>query len=206
MSGDTDRRAGTRVRRLRHHRHHSSPTRIAVTGHRDLALETASLVDAEVRAVLRPYAPGFVGISCLADGADQIFATAVLDLGGTLEVIVPAHDYGEASFHTLLRRAREIRRLPFDTSSPRAYAAANELLIESADLLVAVWDGCPARGEGGTAEAVEAATRRRVPVRVIWPPGAVRGHRNAAPESPGTSPGDEEATRGEPPERWERRE
>ncbi len=145
-----------------------------MTGHRNLARDTASLVDAEVRDFLRPYAPGFVGISCLAGGADQIFATAVLDLGGTLEAIVPAHEYGEASFHTLLRRAREVRRLPFDTPSPRAYAAANELLIESADLLLAVWDGFPARGMGGTAEAVEAATRRRMPVRVIWPPGAVR--------------------------------
>lgn len=150
------------------------PTRIAVTGHRDLAGDTASLVDTEVRDFLRQYAPGFVGISCLAGGADQIFAAAVLDLGGALEAIVPAREYGEASFDVLLRRAREIRRLPFETPSPHAYAAANELLIESADLLLAVWDGFPARGLGGTAEAVEAATRRRMPVRVIWPPGANR--------------------------------
>ncbi|GIH66419.1 hypothetical protein [Microbispora siamensis] len=150
------------------------PVRIAVTGHRDLDPETQSLVDAEVRRFLRAYAPHVVGISCLALGADQIFAAAVLDLGGVLEAVVPAREYGEGAFRALLAEASEVRRLPFERASPEAYAAANELLIETADLLVAVWDGLPARGSGGTAEAVTAAARRRVPVRVIWPSGATR--------------------------------
>ncbi|MBE3011701.1 hypothetical protein IL992_21210 [Microbispora sp. NEAU-D428] len=147
---------------------------MAVTGHRDLDPETESLVDAEVRRFLREYAPHVVGISCLALGADQIFAAAVLDLGGVLEAVVPAREYGEGAFRALLAGASEIRRLPFERASPEAYAAANDLLIETADLLVAVWDGLPARGSGGTAEAVTAAARRRVPVRVIWPSGATR--------------------------------
>ncbi|GGO16719.1 hypothetical protein GCM10010116_33780 [Microbispora rosea subsp. aerata] len=150
------------------------PVRIAVTGHRNLDPVTTSLVDAEVRTFLRAYAPRMVGISCLALGADQIFAAAVLDLGGTLEAVVPAREYGEGAFHALLAVASRVRRLPFERASPEAYAAANELLIETADLLVAVWDGLPARGSGGTAEAVGAAARRRVPVRVIWPAGAAR--------------------------------
>lgn len=131
-------------------------------------------MDAEVRRFLRAYAPRVVGISCLALGADQIFAAAVLDLGGVLEAVVPAREYGEGAFHALLAVAGEIRRLPFERASPEAYAAANELLIETADLLVAVWDGLPARGSGGTAEAVAAAERRRLPVHVIWPCGSAR--------------------------------
>jgi hypothetical protein len=38
-------------------------------------------------------APDVTGLSCLADGADQIFARAVTDLGGKLEVIIPASEY-----------------------------------------------------------------------------------------------------------------
>ena len=34
-----------------------------------------------------------MGLSCLADGAYQIFARAVVDLGGGLEVFVPAAQY-----------------------------------------------------------------------------------------------------------------
>lgn len=30
------------------------------------------------------------GVTCLARGADQIFARVVLDLGGTVEVVLPA--------------------------------------------------------------------------------------------------------------------
>jgi hypothetical protein len=45
-----------------------------------------------VRA-LAERAPDVTGLSCLADGADQIFARAVTNLGGTLEVVVPATGY-----------------------------------------------------------------------------------------------------------------
>jgi hypothetical protein len=36
-----------------------------------------------------------IGVTALADGADQIFARAVVDQGGGLEVIVPAAGYRE---------------------------------------------------------------------------------------------------------------
>ncbi len=67
--------------------------RIAISGHRGLPGATAHLVDKAIRAALAEHAPDIVGISCLADGADQIFARAVTGLGGTLEVIIPAAKY-----------------------------------------------------------------------------------------------------------------
>ncbi|MEV0969029.1 hypothetical protein [Microtetraspora glauca] len=149
-------------------------TRIAVTGHRNLSPRTTVLIDTAVREALRPYAPDIVGISCLASGADQIFASAVIDLGGVLEAVVPARQYGEASFRELLARAVTVRRLPYDLPSPAAYAAANEVMLASADVLVAIWDGLPAQGIGGTAEAVADAVRREMPVHIVWPPGAAR--------------------------------
>lgn len=49
------------------------------------------------------------------------------------------------------------------------------MLVGMADRLLAVWDGKPARGFGGTADVVAYARRVGVPVDVIWPEGAVRG-------------------------------
>jgi hypothetical protein len=48
--------------------------RIAVSGHRGLPAATADLVNKAIRAGLAECAPDVTGISCLADGADQIFA------------------------------------------------------------------------------------------------------------------------------------
>ncbi|MGW5646007.1 hypothetical protein ACWEV3_27990 [Saccharopolyspora sp. NPDC003752] len=40
--------------------------------------------------------------------------------------------------------------------------------------MLAVWDGQPARGFGGTADVVDSARKRGVDVTVIWPDGARR--------------------------------
>jgi hypothetical protein len=70
-------------------------------------------------------------VSCLADGADHIFARAVTDLGGTLEVIVPAARYRERlpedaqpEYDQLLALATAVRQLPYTESDPEAHMAA----------------------------------------------------------------------------------
>jgi hypothetical protein len=155
--------------------------RIAVTGHRDLTEAAAGLVTAAVHDALAPYGPAMVGISCLAAGADQIFARTVLDLGGTLQVIIAARGHrrtlpaaAAAVFDDLLAKAHRVRSLPFDRPTPAAYAAANVTMLRRADRLIAVWDGRPSRGTGGTAEAVAEARRRAIGVQVVWPRGAGR--------------------------------
>lgn len=81
--------------------------RIAITGHRGLPADTVRLVDDAVRSALAEHdAERLTGISCLADGADQIFARAVVDLGGALEVVVPARRYREGLCFTMSRSAR----------------------------------------------------------------------------------------------------
>jgi hypothetical protein len=91
------------------------------------------------------------GLSCLADGADQIFARAVTDLGGTLEVVVPAAGYraglpahSHPGYDALLAQAAAVRRLPFTESTPESHMAASRLMVDEADELYAVWDGKPA--------------------------------------------------------------
>src|SRR5260221_12639223 len=47
-----------------------------------------------------------------------------------------------------------------------AYLAAGKLIVELCDVLVAVWDGEPAAGKGGTADVVAVALASGRPV--IW--------------------------------------
>jgi hypothetical protein len=54
------------------------------------------VVDAALREPLTGYAADEpVGLTLLADGADQIFARVVLELGDALHVVVPSRDYRE---------------------------------------------------------------------------------------------------------------
>jgi hypothetical protein len=113
--------------------------------------------------------------------ADQIFARAVIDLGGKLEVIVPAEEYraglpaeAHAEYDDLLARAVSVHLLPFTESTPESPMAASKLMIDQVDELYAVWDGKPARAYGGTADVVAYACDHNTPVKVIWPVGATR--------------------------------
>lgn len=156
--------------------------RIAVSGHRGLPSHTATLVGEAIRRTLAEHAPDEVrGVSCLADGADQIFARAVVDLGGTLEAVVCSERYREelppgarGEFDALLGAAEEVHRLGYAESTCESHMAGSMLMLGLADELLAVWDGEPARGYGGTADVVAAARERGVKVRVIWPEGARR--------------------------------
>ncbi len=56
---------------------------------------TQKLVRSGIHELLARHRDGLTGITCLAKSADQIFARAVLDLGGTLVVVLPAADYRE---------------------------------------------------------------------------------------------------------------
>ena len=154
---------------------------IAISGHRGLPSDTADLVDTALRAALAEYAPDVTGISLLADGADQIFARAVIDLGGKLEVVIPAKKYraglpehAHSEYDDLLSRATEVRRVPFNESTAESHMAASKVMLSRADILYAVWDGQPARSYGGTADVVMYAREHDLPVRVIWPHGARR--------------------------------
>jgi hypothetical protein len=156
--------------------------RIAISGHRGLPGPTTTVVDSALRAKLAKHNPDdLVGVSCIADGADTLFAQAVLDHGGRLEVVIPAQEYRAGlpvehhpTYDRLLSAATAVHRLPYRESTSEAHMAASELMLEHADQLYAVWDGLPARGYGGTADVVTTAHRVGLPVTVIWPNGATR--------------------------------
>jgi hypothetical protein len=159
-------------------------TIIAVTGHMDLTDPSTDLVRAALRETLKPYADGqLTGVSCLAKGADALFAEVVLELGGRLIAVIPSQDYRQnkvkpdhaETFDRLKASAYEVLVLPHETADRSAYEDANRTLLQRADRLMAVWNGEPPTGQGGgTADTVLEAREAGLPVEVVWPEGAAR--------------------------------
>ncbi len=155
---------------------------------RTLADETAQLRNQHPQLFDEaPFKPTFV--SPLAEGADQFGAVVALENGYRLEVILPLprEDYrqdfepeGDARFQVLLDQADRILELPPQASGrDESYALAGRATVAHCDILIALWDGAPARGSGGTADVVSHALRRGVPVihlnpqmpdgsRILW--------------------------------------
>lgn len=156
--------------------------RVGITGHRGLPGESAELVRSAVREIIGRYtAADLVGVSCIADGPDTWFAQAVLSHRGRLEVVVPARDYRaslpdwhHATYDALLTQASDVHDTGLNESNSQAHMTGSEILVGLVDEVIAVWDGQPARGYGGTADVVSYAASQGVPVRVVWPEGASR--------------------------------
>lgn len=157
-------------------------TRVGITGHQGLPASTRKLVSTAIAAELLELSPVH-GISALAEGADQIFATNVLDMGGKLTAVIPSANYaksfatpaGEATYWRLRAEADDIIELSFASPCEEAYWAAGQRIVELADVMLAVWDGKPSGGLGGTADVVAFAGERGVRVMVVWPAGSRRG-------------------------------
>lgn len=118
-------------------------------------------------------APCFTLVSPLAGGADQMAAALALEQGWELQAVLPlpredcARLEPEAAdrLASLLDRSHCVLELPGDPASPLdAYVMAGRATVAHCDLLIAVWDGLPARGRGGTAETVELALTRGTPI------------------------------------------
>ena len=131
-------------------------------------------------------------LSPLAEGADRVVARAVLsDPGARLDVVLPLtlEDYLEdfateesrKEFKELLgrcrkpvplrtRRIQDDRRDPGDQAELRrdAYRQVGQYVVDHCDVLIAVWDGLPSRGRGGTTEIVQYAQEQNRPIICVW--------------------------------------
>lgn len=134
-------------------------------------------------------------VSALAEGSDRMAAYAALDLGGSLEVVLPfrpgeyEEDFEtEASrheFRSLIDRAESLVVLDGDEiDRARGYEAAGMVMLDNCDMLIAIWDGGASRGRGGTRAVLGDAARRGMPVVIIPPDGSsmkIRGSLDATP-------------------------
>lgn len=155
-------------------------TAYGVSGHQKAPQSVWNLLAIRLLDILVD--PPFVGVSSLAAGADQKFAEGVLGRGGALHVVLPSPAYessfDQASdlhlFRTLLSQASGVETLDFAEPTEDAYLAAGQRVVDLCDVLVAVWDGLPAQGKGGTADVVAYARSLGKPVNVVWPSGVRR--------------------------------
>lgn len=140
--------------------------KVGITGHQRLADPSGwSWVKSHLDAILGQCPPPLTGISSLAIGADQLFADLILRRGGTLQAVIPFSGYeskfaegsGRQEYDRLLGLASKVEILPKMGSDEEAYFAAGKRLVDLSDLLLAVWDGRPAAGLGGTADVVRYA-------------------------------------------------
>ncbi|MFL6775880.1 MAG: hypothetical protein ACJ8FN_05735 [Sphingomicrobium sp.] len=129
------------------------------------------------------FTPRMRFVSPIADGADQIAAEAALALGWELEVVLPfdrnayraslANDHSRDRFDSLIGRASCLLELPGDPEHGLdAYVMTGRATVAHCDVLIAIWDGLPPRGRGGTAEVVQLAlTRGTAIIHVPLTPG-----------------------------------
>jgi hypothetical protein len=156
--------------------------RLGISGHQDISPEVAAYVRPILIRLINDQNGIIVGVSSLAAGADQLFATVILEQGGSLHAIIPGrayeHTFSEPDslnhFKALLARAQKIETLDYPKPSEEAFLDAGHRVVDNSDLLIAVWDGLPAVGKGGTADVVKYAHDNNRPVRVVWPPGVSR--------------------------------
>lgn len=157
--------------------------RVGFTGHQRLSRPTRRAVAAAIATLLADHAEGdLVGITSLAEGADQAFAFTVFAAGGRLHIVIPSAGYEQSftderardSYTALLGLASSRTALPFTEPSEEAYLAAGHAVVDDCDMLIAVWDGNPAVGKGGTSDIVDYANERGVELQVVWPRGAQR--------------------------------
>jgi hypothetical protein len=122
-------------------------------------------------------------VSPIADGADQIAAEVALERGWELQAILPferthyraslANHGARERLDALLSRATCLLELPGDPSHTLdAYVMTGRATVAHCDVLIAVWDGLPPRGRGGTGEVVQLAlTRGTAIIHVPLSPG-----------------------------------
>jgi hypothetical protein len=144
-----------------------------ITGHQDLGDEAAvAWVRGEILGALDAHRVGH-GFTSLAAGADQLFAQALLDRRIPYTVVIPSAGYELAftdaaarrDYARFLGRAERCIALGFESPGEEAYWAAGQEIVRLADLLIAVWNGAPAAGLGGTADVVRHA---RQAGRTVW--------------------------------------
>ncbi len=150
--------------------------RVGITGHQRLEdPEAWSWVARVIRDELAAIAPPLVAVTSLALGADQLLARLALARGGTIYAVLPFADIErsfspeDVSAYRELARQATVEVLAAPGMDEDAYLAAGKRVVELSDLVLAVWNGKPAKGKGGTADVVAYAISRGVPLTHINP-------------------------------------
>ena len=138
---------------------------VGFTGHRQLNDEAG--VERAMRDILtglrKEAGVEWLALSSVAAGSDILFARSALALGMGWEAVLPLpaaefrNDFADADWNdveALLAKAEHVRVIGERGHREDAYLDGGMETVNHCDVLLAVWDGEPSRGRGGTAEIV----------------------------------------------------
>jgi hypothetical protein len=155
-----------------------------------LAKATLAELHAGNADLFSPAPPAAVLVTSLAEGADVVVAEAALECGLSISACLPfpsevyTRDFEPERWlasERLIGRSEGVFELGEQLGgNANGYEAAGRLMMSQADILIAVWDGDPANGPGGTAQIVAESIALHLPVihinpakpgspRLIWP-------------------------------------
>ena len=169
--------------------------RIGITGH--IGLDPAKMeqldrgVDEAIEHIERAFPKRYLTVfSPLAVGADRIVARKLLDRKGSrLIAVLPIpeadylNDFGPTDLHRddyegaearqefrhwLSHRAIEKIVVPTSATRDESYEKVGFYIAEYSDVMIAIWDGLPSQGRGGTADIVARAKELGKPICHVW--------------------------------------
>lgn len=169
--------------------------RIGITGH--IGLDPAKMeqldrgIEEAIKRIEQTFPKRYLTVfSPLAVGADRIVARKLLERkGARLIAVLPVpeadylDDFGPTDLHQndyegaearqefrhwLSHRAIETIVVPASATRDESYEKVGFYIAEYSDVMIAVWDGLPSQGRGGTADIVARARGLRKPICHIW--------------------------------------
>lgn len=154
---------------------------VGVTGHRNLSPKCSEIINGELKKINENYKVETV-YSPLAEGADMVVAQFFINFNKKIKIIVPLpfdikmykksfkDKDSENKFDDLLKSSYKNYALTNTYSldeiqrnsaiKNELYKAVGEHVVDNSDIIIAVWNGKPSNGTGGTAEIVEYAKKK----------------------------------------------
>src|SRR5512134_1945560 len=151
---------------------------VGFTGHRQLAdpAGAARAIRGALDALRREIPGEWIALSSIAGGGDQLFVQQARVIGLSWHAILPlsraefAKDFTPADWAAVeetLAAADHVRTISEYGDRKDGYLDCGIETVNGSDVLLAVWDGEPARGRGGTADVVQYARSIGKPVMII---------------------------------------
>jgi hypothetical protein len=151
---------------------------VGFSGHRlvERPAEAGDAIKAVIESLRGEGSGEWIALSSVAAGADSLFARQALGLGLAWHALLPLppaefrRDFSPGEWkaaEALLSGAEHTRVLSESGSRQDAYLDCGMETVNECDVLLALWDGEPARGKGGTGDVITYARELGKPIVVI---------------------------------------
>lgn len=151
---------------------------VGFSGHRRLvdAAGAGVAIRGALEALQRQIPGEWIALSSIATGGDRVFVQQARAMGLSWHAILPLpraefeRDFAPAEWKEVeatLGHADHVRIIGDSGDREESYLDCGIETVNEADILLAVWDGDPARGKGGTADIVQYARSVHRPLLII---------------------------------------